>query len=84
MTSLIRVEKGVAAPEELAAIAVVVACFARRNSAYAEPAPEREPRSGNGSRRGRPPPPPRAPRLRLLGGLLGLRLTRTGTGPQPP
>lgn len=35
MASLLRVEKGVAAPEELAAIAVVVACFARRNSAGA-------------------------------------------------
>lgn len=35
IASLIRVEKGVAAPEELAAIAVVVACFARRNSAGA-------------------------------------------------
>ncbi|MCX4775765.1 acyl-CoA carboxylase epsilon subunit [Streptomyces sp. NBC_01264] len=41
MTSLIRVEKGVAAPEELAAIAVVVACFARRNSAGAGTAPAR-------------------------------------------
>ncbi|MFF3212774.1 acyl-CoA carboxylase subunit epsilon [Streptomyces sp. NPDC002886] len=36
ISSLIRVEKGVAAPEELAAIAVVVACFARRNSAGAD------------------------------------------------
>ncbi|MFJ7265570.1 acyl-CoA carboxylase epsilon subunit [Streptomyces sp. NPDC099050] len=35
IASLLRVEKGVAAPEELAAIAVVVACFARRNSAGA-------------------------------------------------
>lgn len=39
IASLLRVEKGVAAPEELAAIAVVVACFARRNSAGAQTAP---------------------------------------------
>ncbi|MDX6761229.1 MULTISPECIES: acyl-CoA carboxylase epsilon subunit [Streptomyces] len=32
ITSLLRVEKGVAAPEELAAIAVVVACYANRTS----------------------------------------------------
>lgn len=32
IASLLRVEKGVAAPEELAAIAVVVACFARRHA----------------------------------------------------
>lgn len=38
IASLLRVEKGVAAPEELAAIAVVVACFARRNSAGADTA----------------------------------------------
>uniref|UniRef100_A0AAU2JGW5 Acyl-CoA carboxylase subunit epsilon n=1 Tax=Streptomyces sp. NBC_00049 TaxID=2903617 RepID=A0AAU2JGW5_9ACTN len=31
-SSLLRVEKGVAAPEELAAIAVVVACYAHRTS----------------------------------------------------
>ncbi|MFE0656321.1 acyl-CoA carboxylase epsilon subunit [Streptomyces sp. NPDC058876] len=30
--SLLRVERGVAAPEELAAIAVVVACYANRTS----------------------------------------------------
>ncbi|MFG2873426.1 acyl-CoA carboxylase epsilon subunit [Streptomyces sp. NPDC048337] len=30
ISSLLRVEKGLAAPEELAAIAVVVACCARR------------------------------------------------------
>lgn len=41
MASLLRVEKGVAAPEELAAIAVVVACFARRNSAGAGTVPAR-------------------------------------------
>lgn len=39
IASLIRVEKGVAAPEELAAIAVIVACFARRNGAEARPDP---------------------------------------------
>ncbi|WP_411102840.1 acyl-CoA carboxylase epsilon subunit [Streptomyces sp. cmx-4-9] len=32
MASLLRVEKGLAAPEELAAIAVVVACCARRTA----------------------------------------------------
>ncbi|MFJ9942662.1 acyl-CoA carboxylase epsilon subunit [Streptomyces erythrochromogenes] len=32
ITSLLRVERGVAAPEELAAIAVVVACYAHRTS----------------------------------------------------
>ncbi|MGW6688296.1 acyl-CoA carboxylase subunit epsilon [Streptomyces sp. NPDC054961] len=40
MASLIRVEKGVAAPEELAAIAVVVACFARRGSTGGRPDPD--------------------------------------------
>ncbi|MFD5147593.1 acyl-CoA carboxylase subunit epsilon [Streptomyces sp. NPDC058401] len=49
ITSLLRVEKGVAAPEELAAIAVVVACFARRNSACADTAP------AGTARRRRPP-----------------------------
>lgn len=39
IASLLRVEKGVAAPEELAAIAVVVACFARRNSGEARQDP---------------------------------------------
>ncbi|WP_330294534.1 acyl-CoA carboxylase epsilon subunit [Streptomyces sp. NBC_00503] len=39
IASLLRVEKGVAAPEELAAIAVVVACFARRNSGPAQQSP---------------------------------------------
>ncbi|MFJ1568019.1 acyl-CoA carboxylase epsilon subunit [Streptomyces erythrochromogenes] len=32
IASLLRVERGVAAPEELAAIAVVVACYANRTS----------------------------------------------------
>ncbi|MFE5518857.1 acyl-CoA carboxylase epsilon subunit [Streptomyces virginiae] len=32
IASLLRVERGVAAPEELAAIAVVVACYAGRTS----------------------------------------------------
>ncbi|MFJ3723650.1 acyl-CoA carboxylase subunit epsilon [Streptomyces sp. NPDC090045] len=32
IASLLRVERGVAAPEELAALAVVVACYAHRNS----------------------------------------------------
>lgn len=32
IASLLRVEKGVAAPEEVAAIAVVVACYAHRTS----------------------------------------------------
>ncbi|MFG2976534.1 acyl-CoA carboxylase epsilon subunit [Streptomyces sp. NPDC048331] len=32
IASLLRVERGVAAPEELAAIAVVVACYAQRTS----------------------------------------------------
>ncbi|MFG2751054.1 acyl-CoA carboxylase epsilon subunit [Streptomyces xanthophaeus] len=32
IASLLRVEKGLAAPEELAAIAVVVACYARRSA----------------------------------------------------
>ncbi|MGW7333891.1 acyl-CoA carboxylase epsilon subunit, partial [Streptomyces sp. NPDC054840] len=32
IVSLLRVERGVAAPEELAAIAVVVACYAQRTS----------------------------------------------------
>ncbi|MEU6312677.1 acyl-CoA carboxylase subunit epsilon [Streptomyces sp. NPDC047014] len=32
IASLLRVERGVAAPEELAAIAVVVACYAHRTS----------------------------------------------------
>ncbi|MEW2582277.1 acyl-CoA carboxylase epsilon subunit [Streptomyces virginiae] len=32
IASLLRVEKGVAAPEEVAAIAVVVACYAQRTS----------------------------------------------------
>lgn len=32
ISSLLRVEKGLAAPEELAAIAVVVACYARRTA----------------------------------------------------
>ncbi|MFD3538290.1 acyl-CoA carboxylase subunit epsilon [Streptomyces sp. NPDC058662] len=35
ITSLLRVEKGLAAPEELAAIAVVVACFAGRSAGAA-------------------------------------------------
>ncbi|MGW0364490.1 acyl-CoA carboxylase subunit epsilon [Streptomyces sp. NPDC002990] len=35
IASLLRVEKGVAAPEELAAIAVVVACYARRTTGKA-------------------------------------------------
>lgn len=39
IASLLRVERGVAAPEELAAIAVVVACFARRNRSEAQRAP---------------------------------------------
>lgn len=40
IASLLRVEKGVAAPEELAAIAVVVACFARRNAAGGSGGPD--------------------------------------------
>ncbi|MER7821469.1 MULTISPECIES: acyl-CoA carboxylase epsilon subunit [unclassified Streptomyces] len=32
IASLLRVERGIAAPEELAAIAVVVACYAGRTS----------------------------------------------------
>ncbi|MFF3680210.1 acyl-CoA carboxylase subunit epsilon [Streptomyces sp. NPDC002120] len=32
IASLLRVERGVAAPEELAALAVVIACYAHRNS----------------------------------------------------
>ncbi|MET9323482.1 acyl-CoA carboxylase subunit epsilon [Streptomyces sp. NPDC003038] len=35
IASLLRVEKGVAAPEELAAIAVVVACYAGRTTGKA-------------------------------------------------
>ncbi|WP_407841031.1 acyl-CoA carboxylase epsilon subunit [Streptomyces sp. DSM 116496] len=54
IASLIRVEKGVAAPEELAAIAVVVACFARRNSAGAEPAPGAGTAPAGAARRRRP------------------------------
>lgn len=39
IASLLRVERGVAAPEELAAVAVVVACCARRTAgAGQEPA----------------------------------------------
>ncbi|WP_328296710.1 acyl-CoA carboxylase subunit epsilon [Streptomyces sp. NBC_00435] len=53
IASLLRVEKGVAAPEELAAIAVVVACFARRNSAGGGQAPARTARTA------RSPRPPR-------------------------
>ncbi|MGW6709844.1 acyl-CoA carboxylase epsilon subunit [Streptomyces sp. NPDC054956] len=49
IASLLRVEKGVAAPEDLAAIAVVVACFARRNSAPATRTP------AEAARRRRPP-----------------------------
>lgn len=50
IASLLRVEKGVAAPEELAAIAVVVACFARRSGAgggQAPPRTARRPRSAH-------------------------------------
>lgn len=53
IASLLRVEKGVAAPEELAAIAVVVACFARRNSGRAQQSPSatarRKPPAHHGS-----------------------------------
>ncbi|CAM5493364.1 acyl-CoA carboxylase epsilon subunit [Streptomyces avidinii] len=38
IASLLRVERGVAAPEELAAIAVVVACYAGRSPAGRETA----------------------------------------------
>ncbi|MFI8341704.1 acyl-CoA carboxylase epsilon subunit [Streptomyces sp. NPDC085639] len=48
ITSLLRVERGVAAPEELAAIAVVVACYAGRSTAGRDTA------GGSGSATARP------------------------------
>ncbi|MFD3720317.1 acyl-CoA carboxylase epsilon subunit [Streptomyces sp. NPDC058674] len=48
--SLIRVERGVAAPEELAAIAVVVACYARRTGNGHDAA---EPKAAGPGHRGR-------------------------------
>ncbi|WP_449480332.1 acyl-CoA carboxylase epsilon subunit [Streptomyces avidinii] len=53
IASLLRVEKGVAAPEELAAIAVVVACFARRNSGGGDRGSDT---AGPAARRRRPAP----------------------------
>ncbi|MFI1650251.1 acyl-CoA carboxylase epsilon subunit [Streptomyces avidinii] len=50
IASLLRVERGVAAPEELAAIAVVVACYTGRTSAGREAA------GGSGRGRRRTPP----------------------------
>ncbi|WP_405442834.1 acyl-CoA carboxylase subunit epsilon [Streptomyces avidinii] len=50
IASLLRVERGVAAPEELAAIAVVVACYTGRTSAAREAA------GGTGRGRLRTPP----------------------------
>ncbi|MGW6982080.1 acyl-CoA carboxylase epsilon subunit, partial [Streptomyces sp. NPDC054932] len=47
IASLLRVERGVAAPEELAAIAVVVACYAHR------PADGRDAAAGSGPGRRR-------------------------------
>ncbi|WP_327260714.1 acyl-CoA carboxylase subunit epsilon [Streptomyces sp. NBC_01232] len=47
IASLLRVERGVAAPEELAAIAVVVACYAHRTSGGSDAAAG----AGSGRRR---------------------------------
>ncbi|MFD3697039.1 acyl-CoA carboxylase epsilon subunit [Streptomyces sp. NPDC058646] len=47
IASLLRVERGLAAPEELAAIAVVVACYVRRT------APGRDAEKDTGSASGR-------------------------------
>ncbi|MFD3327458.1 acyl-CoA carboxylase epsilon subunit [Streptomyces sp. NPDC058701] len=52
IASLIRVERGLAAPEELAAIAVVVACYARRTGRVRGAA---EPKGGGPGRGGRRP-----------------------------
>ncbi|MFJ4776818.1 acyl-CoA carboxylase subunit epsilon [Streptomyces sp. NPDC088762] len=54
ISSLLRVEKGHAAPEELAAIAVVVACCARRVTGTARETAEGGP--GHGRRRPAGPP----------------------------
>ncbi|OKK17360.1 hypothetical protein AMK16_21140 [Streptomyces sp. CB00455] len=51
--SLLRVEKGQAAPEELAAIAVVVACYANRTARAGDTAKGRRAR-GSGRTAGRP------------------------------
>ncbi|MCX4695151.1 acyl-CoA carboxylase epsilon subunit [Streptomyces sp. NBC_01408] len=47
IASLLRVERGLAAPEELAAMAVVVACYARRTTR------DRDAAKGAGSTEGR-------------------------------
>lgn len=54
--SLLRVERGTAAPEELAAIAVVVACCARRTSQDRDAKASTAQRAGNrpGHRPARP------------------------------
>ncbi|MGW6993504.1 acyl-CoA carboxylase epsilon subunit, partial [Streptomyces sp. NPDC054946] len=54
IASLLRVERGIAAPEELAAIAVVVACYAGRTSGGGDEAGAAGP--------GRPRTPRAAPR----------------------
>ncbi|MER5873251.1 acyl-CoA carboxylase epsilon subunit [Streptomyces sp. NPDC002044] len=51
IASLIRVERGSAAPEELAAIAVVVACYARRSGRERDAAMAKGTGPGHGSRR---------------------------------
>lgn len=53
ITSLLRVERGRAGPEELAAIAVVVACYAGRTGALAEAARCAGRDAGHGSGRRR-------------------------------
>ncbi|MFB7173489.1 acyl-CoA carboxylase subunit epsilon [Streptomyces sp. NPDC056254] len=50
IASLLRVEKGVAAPEEVAAIAVVIACYAHRTSLERDRA-ERDRRVTGGAER---------------------------------